>query len=211
MGQAAAGVAKLPPFTARRRPRPIVRKQVRESAQHVGNVLLAWNEAMASLYDVLRWLMADGDFGRARDLWNELKSDDMRRKVIRAAASALDDRKTLQNGLIWSLDQLDALSDIRNHAVHTHLRNWGGELTPDYFTTPDKRLPKPNIEPWMADADAIAGDLRAIADYIYGIAFTIGPQRRVWPLVKRPAVRSSKLVARKSSLKKKGRPPRQRP
>lgn len=200
----------LPPWTAKRRPRAQYRAAANQQARAIGSLILAWNEANGSLFDVYRWTVAEADFAATRHVWLALQSDDLRRKVIRAAASTLDHRKALYSGLVWALDQLDRANEQRKFAVHVYLRGWGEHLEPDYFTTDDGKLNKHERAPWLADAAALTGDLYAIADYIRGIGMAFGPGGRAYPYVRRPVLRSRRLAdAAKSALAAKKKADRQ--
>lgn len=210
MGNIDPAAVKLPPWTAARRPRPHLRPIVKKNAMAIGSLLMAWNEAHGSLFDVFQWMVVDGDTVVARNLWLALQSDDLRRKAVRAGAAAIDHKKTLHTALIWSLDELDSANEQRKFAAHVYLRDWGDTITPDYFTTDTKKINRHESDPWMDDADALVGDLYAIADYIRGIGMAMRPSGRPRPYVRKPRLQSRRLGqaakgATKAKVAKKGR------
>jgi hypothetical protein len=91
-----------------------------------------------------------------------------------------------------------------------YLRDWGDTITPDYFTTDTKKINRHESDPWMDDADALVGDLYAIADYIRGIGMAMRPSGRPRPYVRKPRLRSRRLAeaakgATKAKIVKKAR------
>lgn len=155
-----------------------------------GALIMAWNEAHGELFDLFRWLCAEGDFDKARSLWLVIQSDDLRRRAVAAAAEAMTDRRTLKTAIGWATDRLADLSQSRNFATHVYFRDWGDELAPDYFSTADNKLNKIESQKWFEDAPAITGDLYALADYIRGISMALGPVAQPRPNVRKPRLQS---------------------
>lgn len=194
MGQALASVGKLPPWTARRRPRAHLAKVVRRHAAATGALLMAWNEAHGELFDVFRWLCADGDFTTSRNVWLVIQSDDQRRRTVEGAALAMDSRLRLKNAILWATARLSEFSSTRNFAAHVYYRDWGGTIEADYFSTTDNKLEKIEAQQWVDDAPAMVGDLYALADYIRGIAMALGPNKLPYPLTRKPKLCSRRML-----------------
>jgi hypothetical protein len=199
MGVPSPDAVKAPPWTARRRAGALVRPQLRKAAQRLGDLTLAWNAAHEGLFEIMRVLMCDGDFVRARDLWLSIDSDKARGRVIGAfAKTALIKRKTLAGAVQWVVGRISKLADTRNDAVHMHLMDWGGDAVPHHLMTKEGSLKRWQKQPWEAEVSLLCGDLRAMGDYATGIAMAIR-DGRPRPYVLRPALRSTPaLTAAKS-------------
>ena len=191
MGNIAPGAAKLPPWTAKRRPPKAVRARIKQAGQRIGDLALAWNAAQEGIFELLRHLVCDGDFTRAKTVWIDLGSDKARLQLLTAVyPTALANRVTLLNAVKWTVKRIEAFAEVRNDAVHIHLMDWGGEATPHFLMTRDGALKRYAERPWEAEVTEVAGDLRAIGDYAIGIAMALRPGRPR-PYVRRPQLVSS--------------------
>lgn len=191
MGKALAGIGKPPPWTAKRRPSPGIRQRIKQSGQRIGDLALAWNAAQEGIFELLRHLVCEGDFGRAKSVWIDLKTDKARLQLLKAVyPTALAHRTTLKNAVEWTVKRVEGYAEIRNDAVHIHLMDWGGEATPHFLMTKDGALKRYAERPWELEVSEVAGDLRAIGDYAMGIAMALRPERP-HPYVRRPQLVSS--------------------
>jgi len=198
-------MAKSPYAT--RKPR-FRNKRASQHAALVGQIVWASNTLHATFSAIftalLRSISPDepykgGDV--AGEIWHALRSDDLQRTVLLAAAhSILEDRRRDIKSLAWALQMAGRLSEYRNDAVHTPFtmvlsswRPWAGwEPSPDSAGHPHRVAKLHRVGPAKLFRHVI-GDLTQLDGYAVAILDRIYAGKPL-PLPKRPLLRSIQLV-----------------
>lgn len=193
-------------------PWPYARRRVRGSAGRalerysalVGEVTWASNLLNGEFLFLLRNLLARDEKELAEQIWHSLRSDDLQRTVVRAAAIK-SPRITarMRKSILWALDRAGKLSEFRNDAIHTAFSlQWkpgGFYFVPDGFASHPKRVDKLERVGYKKLFRTLIGDMMQLWDYVGWINLKTAHwnhEARTMPSAKRPRAQSILLVQR---------------
>lgn len=174
-------------FHCSRRGPSVSRQHDRRHAQHIGEVVHAWNRAHAGLFALFQRVAADGDYALALGVWHTVPSDSTQRQMLEAAARAkLGKRRSYLNGVVWGCRVLNELGTLRNDAAHAEMLFYYTELVPGLSTKPgsaERLAQRPLSTHWRQ----LVGDLNAVTDYLRHLDFSL------WMGMPRPLARRPRL------------------
>ena len=159
-------------YTTSRRGPANTRAADKRHAQHIGEVVHAWNRAHAGLFWIFLRVAADSNYELAIGMWHALPTDKAQRLLLESIVTVkLRNKKSLQNAALWAIAVMTELSTYRNDAAHAEMLHYYDELEPGLRMEPGastkpgsaKRLTdRPLDQSWRQ----LRGDLHAIADYL---------------------------------------------
>jgi hypothetical protein len=160
----------------------------------VGRVSIVWNYLHQSL-GVIFSLVVGGDRELVVAEWDSIKNDRRKRERLRAAIKAASRERWKQtrnapDDLLWVLERADALSDVRNDAMHALVSLHHGPATVEVTVA----LPARG-EREKKLVDRVAGgrklvdefakceqDADALSAFVFLATGALGmPERREWP------------------------------
>ena len=168
----------------------------------VGEVTYASNGLHQAFFLLFKFIFEDEQEEMVEEIWHSLRSDDIQRTVLKAAARHSADLGPRRRGaLIWAIDRAGKLAEFRNDAIHTLFEYQGdnkGSFTiypSDWSATP-RRVEKLNRVGYEKLFKLLIGDLYALTAYVGYIADTFieTPSWTPEPLPSRPLLQSIQLV-----------------
>ena len=144
---------------------------VKMFAGYVGETIWAWNYCHAAFSDLFNILVNPQELMIGHAIWHTSQNDSAQRDFLLAAAKiALKKKPKLLAKVEWAKRSADALSTIRNDAVHTATSFTGVpsqlSLTPNIIATAPKRLRRMEERDFESMCSKLTGDLIALGGYV---------------------------------------------
>ena len=181
-------------MASNRRLPKIFEAPVKKFASYVGEAIWAWNYCHAAFSDLFCILVNPQELMIGHAIWHASQSDSTQRDFLFATAKiALAKKPRLLARVEWAKRSADALSTIRNDAVHTATSFAGRlsqlSLTPNILATAPKRFRRMKERDFESMCSKLTGDLIALGGYVRLLSGEVAFPGR-FTLPKRPKLQS---------------------
>ena len=166
-----------PPIVSRKIPerrRPVIQTH----AQHIGEIMIAWNEVQSNLFMLFWALNRAANYETMHGIWHCIQSDKTQRDMVTAAAKGVLKEKGQRRMLVkieWLIARIADLSPYRNDSAHTPIffqidHDGKTLLIYDFISARKPALERLELNPISKIWARVRGDIYALSRYTSSIS-----------------------------------------